>query len=78
MTTATEATLLAETIGLARASGFQGIAIIDQGGVNKSHYLAMALGRDGKVCDPRNWDTHDTVTAALKDLAGRFLHATPA
>jgi len=48
-----------------RALGLKGVAIIDQGGY---HYLAMAVNKDGKVCDPRSWDTHDTPEAALTDL----------
>lgn len=71
------ALVLRETIDRLRAAGFQGVAIIDQGGVVKSHYLAMAVGRDGRTCDPRNWETHDTPESALANLCEKLLVMDP-
>lgn len=62
---------LEELIHAARARGLTGVALVAHG--PHGPYLAMCLGEDGRVCDPRNWDAQPTPDAALEDLARRLL-----
>jgi hypothetical protein len=47
--------------------GKMGIVVWPQG----DEYIAACIGRDGSICDPRNWDTMPTPEAAIDDLAER-------
>ena len=59
-----------EMVREAKRRGLMGIAVIDQGG--KRGLVAGCINRDASFCDPRNWDTHPSVEAALCDLAERM------
>lgn len=58
-----------ELVAAAKAKGHMGIAIVQQG---SGQYLALCVGQDGRVCDPRSWVTHTAITGALGDLAERM------
>lgn len=63
-----DANALADLLTAAKAAGFFGVAIVNQGGT-KTPYFAACLDSSGKIGSPRNWNTHETPEAALADLA---------
>ncbi len=49
--------------------GLMGVCVIHQGGRNKPYMAACISADTGRICDPRNWDTHQSAEAAVTDLA---------
>jgi 1,4-dihydroxy-2-naphthoyl-CoA synthase len=60
---------LKDVIAAARSKGCMGVCVIDQGGGN---FVAICMGSDGRVRDPRSAHTHATPEAAIDDLAERL------
>lgn len=56
-------------VAAAREKGAVGVCLISHSGRD---YLAACMGKDGRPCDPRNWNYKESPTAALTDL-GRLL-----
>jgi 1,4-dihydroxy-2-naphthoyl-CoA synthase len=57
-------------VQMARDRGHMGVVVFDQGGANG--YVAACAGRNGAICDPRSYHTHDNADAALRDLEARL------
>ena len=61
---------LTTAIALAKSRGLMGVVVASQGGSRP--YLARCINRDGMMCDPICWDTHETPDAAIADLIRQF------
>ena len=62
--------ILADVSKVAKNKGFRAIALINQGG--REPFVAACMDGDGRVCDPRSYDTHATPEGALEDLFARL------
>lgn len=62
--------LLTAMIADAKRRGLMGIFIWDQGG--PSGIVAGCLDREGQIADLRNWNSHESPEAALRNLAERM------
>jgi hypothetical protein len=54
-----------------KKQGLMGVALIIQGG--SKPYVAACLGKEGRVVDPRTWDSYREPEEALNALADKLV-----
>ena len=64
---------LARAVTAAKSRGLMGVVVFDQGEcADGFRYVAACVGRDGRICDPRNFNPQQSPEAAIIDLVGRL------